>query len=97
MSTFIDQARNGFGRPLTPDCRARLAAFFDAPSPETWDAVCSVIVNGRSLRCGTVWQAVTAVDPTFPRSARGKTPAERWPVVPDALTVARAVKLAVGA
>lgn len=93
--SFLDDARNGFGQPLTPDCRARLVAFFENPCHETWDEAFSIIIiNAGSLRKSSVWAAVTAIDPTFPTEVSCKGGARRWKRVPDALLVARAIKAA---
>lgn len=100
--SLLDNATNDFGK-LGPEIRARLLAFIAAPSVELWDDIASIIVGGFS-RCGhkpscrTVWQAVIAVDPSFPRacnpepSGRRLPAAKRWPRFPDAVTVARAIK-----
>lgn len=90
--SFLDKATNYHG-PLSPDVRARLATFFNAPSAETWDDVYSIVINPKSLRRGTVWQAVSAIDPTFPRScAAFASPALKWERIPDPITVARAIR-----
>jgi hypothetical protein len=73
---------------LSPDLQALFDQFFSEPTVENWDRLASLIINPGSMRRGTVWQAVVAVDPTFQRS-KGK---EGWLRAPDALTVARAVK-----
>lgn len=90
--SFLDQASNIYG-PLQPDVRAKLAAFFEAPSAETWDEVYCIVINPKSLRRSTVWQAVNAIDPKFPRGcAPFASPALKWERIPDPITVARAIK-----
>lgn len=84
--------------PLDPEIRERLQAVIDNPSAETWDNAFSIIINGSPRRMRTLWQAVIAVDPTFPRSAGSidVSPAERWIQYPDAVTIVRAIRRAVG-
>ena len=73
MSTNIEQgiqlARNMFGTGLTPDCEQRLRAVLDSPTVENWDEAQSIILTSDAMG-GTLWQAVVAVDPTFPRRGR---------------------------
>jgi hypothetical protein len=96
---LFDGAHNMFG-PLGPEIRERLLAFLNAPSFPRWDDIHSIILNAKVGLGITVWQAVIAVDPTFPRTGKPEgmeTPAphERWDRYPDALTVARAIRWAV--
>lgn len=82
--------------PLSPAVRARVQRFLEDPTEENWDDVCCIMV--RPLV--TVWQAVRAVDPTFPRTGpsfniKGKR-VGCWKRVPDAMLVARAIQRAVG-
>ncbi len=91
---LLDNARNVFG-PLGPDLRERLVRLLDAPTSETWQAAQSIILNNNAPLLGhkrprTLWQAVVAVDPTFPNE--GPPTGQPWSRVPDALTVARAIK-----
>lgn len=95
---LLDECSNMFG-PLDPQVRGRLQRFLAEPSVKTWDDVYTIVINPNSMRHGTVWQAVLAVDPTFPRQAKsapiGKkiTPKQRWGGrFPDAITVGRAIK-----
>jgi hypothetical protein len=99
---LLKNATNMFGAPVDPGLQECVAAFMAAPSFETWDSIYSIILTAEK-RCGcrrgctTIWQAVIAVDPSFPRSGRsGRTPSERWSRHPDAMTVARAIKHATG-
>lgn len=99
-SRLLDGCRNMYG-PLAPDIRRRIAAYLAAPSVDGWDDVHSIIVSDDNPRCRTLWQAVIAVDPSFPRTGApepaGKriTAQARWRGrFPDAVTVARAIRLA---
>ena len=85
---LLDKAQNLFG-PLDSEIRARIIRFLNDPTEPNWDDIYSIIITDR-FDVRTIWQAVTAIDPKFPRSKR-KGP---WPKVPDALTVARAIKAA---
>ncbi len=83
---LLDKATNIFG-PLDSDIKTRITTFLDAPTEENWNNVFSILI--RPTR--TVWQAVIAADPTFPREKRN-----HWTRVPDAMLVARAIRQATG-
>jgi hypothetical protein len=79
----------------------RIEAFFSEPSEEHWDALAHTIIPGTGR---TVWQAWIRVDgaaptelPSSNRLIGGKGyvgPSPRWPLIPDAFTVRRAVTAA---
>lgn len=96
---LLDQARNMFG-PLSEDIRARVQAFLADPTPDAWEGCAHAVIAWRAGCIGTtVWQAVRAVDPTFPnigrRTVKGRV-VDDWARVPDALLVARAIRQATG-
>lgn len=82
---------NAFGA-LSDEVRARLRAVLTRPTQASWDAAHCIILTW-APRHYTLWQAVIAVDPTFPRSKPCDAP---WPRIPDSFTIARAIKLAAG-
>lgn len=92
---LLDNATNMFG-PLSPDAKARIMAFIDAPSLKGWNDIYSCLISGEGMV--TIWQAVIAVDPTFQRIGKPvKDPARAkasqvWDRYPDPLTVARAIR-----
>lgn len=86
---------NLWGR-LTAPIKTRLRAAVYQPTEETWNNAYSIIVGSDGWM--TLWQAVIAVDPTFPRSgpatdARGRQ-VERWEKVPSQETLIRALRYA---
>ena len=94
---LLDRATNYFG-PLRPGVKKAIIQFLDKPSAKAWDRIASIVIRyGRNP--STVWQAVIATDPTFPRATNSVPPGERpdparqWPRVPDAVLVARAIKM----
>lgn len=87
MTTFLDHATNFVGSPLSERSRTLIGRFLLDPSESNWDAIYSIVV-ARSMRRGTIWQAVLAIDPTFPTSK----PDPHWTRIPDAMLVARAIK-----
>lgn len=89
---LFDGTTNMFG-PLDQEIRQRILRFLNNPSEKNWDDIFSIIINDRAKLSGTrtIWQAVLAIDPTFPRTKSGK----HWERVPDAMTVARAIRAAV--
>jgi len=92
MSKLLDGLESLLG-PLDLEHRAALTSYLGEPTEAGWDAIHGVVVSARPLR--TVWQAVLRIDPTFPRvgpaSAGGKR-LEGWTRIPDAITVARALR-----
>lgn len=88
--SYLDQATNMFGH-LTGEVRERLVAVLANPTQETWGNAYSIILNQGTWT--TLWQAVLAVDPTFPRT--GPALGEPWPRVPDYDTICRALQYAV--
>jgi len=85
---FLAECKNVFGG-LKGDVQKRLLAVLNNPCQTTWDAAHTIIITG--VRMTSLWQAVLAIDPTFPRS---KGLDEPWPVVPDPFTLCRAIKQA---
>lgn len=80
----LDLARTCFGQ-LTDTQRMWLQAFYYFPSDETWDECCNLTIQPYGM-LNTVWQAVCAVDPTFPTrgpavDAYGNR-VELWPRIP---------------
>jgi hypothetical protein len=98
---LLQGANNMFG-PIGPDIRARLVRYLERPSAAGWDDVHSIIINDAAKHPAprTVWQAVIAVDRTFPKMSRSAAldqqmePAEKWDRWPDAILLARAIKYA---
>ena len=96
VDTLIQQTSNILG-DLDPVVKARLRSFLDAPSKRTWDAAYSIVLStGASHcscmpRCRTLWQAVCAVDPSFPKRKK-----KVWGKVPDTFTAMRAIRHALG-
>jgi len=90
------KSRNLFGE-LSDDIKTRLDRFFTTPNDETWDDVHGIIIGADGWT--TFWQAVVAIDHTFPK--KGPTymnmiRSTRWPKVPDFLTAIRALRWAQG-
>lgn len=83
----VDEATNLLG-PLSPYARARLTAVLVDPNARTWEAAHTMVINDDLL---TLWQAVHAVDPSFPWRRKLDEP---WPRIPDQLTLRRAMRYA---
>lgn len=91
--SFLDKARTMFG-PLKPEYRAKLVKYLKQPTEKGWDQIHGIVISQR-FGVNTVWQAVLAVDPTFPRSADCKPRGgNRWSRIPDAILVTRAIQQA---
>ena len=94
MTNLMDGLENMFGA-LQPDIRKRLQAVIDNPTERTWDNAHSIIVRWGNSRVNTLWQAVIAVDPSFPRTGprtdqRGRK-IEGWSRIPDRNTILKAL------
>ena len=95
--SVLDRATNGLGHPLAPQARTALRNYLRAPSPTGWQAIHSLIIDRQGT---TVWQAVLAVDPTFPAAGPSWNTAGRvtdWSRVPDAVLLLRALHRALDA
>lgn len=68
LGSFV--ARNMFGR-LPPEDLTRLRAVLYHPTEETWDNAYSIILNPHVVLGLGLWQAVIAVDPSFPQVGPG--------------------------
>jgi hypothetical protein len=102
----IARCRNIFG-PLNAESRSRLLAVLNKPSRETWNNTYSLIIAFGS-ESETLWQAVVAVDPSFPHTFTqrstgpvGSTPSAadkkkaldgRWSRIPTRDLILRAVR-----
>ncbi len=95
MTAYLDRCHNIFGN-LAPDLRRRLEAVIENPNHETWDNAYSICISGFT----TLWQAVIAIDPTFPRTGpvedRAGHRLKGWERVPDQLTLYRALRAKAG-
>lgn len=89
LAAEVERCRN-MGGPLDADPRTRLLAALAQPSPATWDAAYTIIVQV-GPRCITVWQAVQAVV----AADRWPSPAAyAWRNLPDRDTLLRALQWA---
>lgn len=82
--------------PLDDRQRGRLQSLIDSPSQATWEEAHSVILDRDSWT--TLWQAILAIDPSFPRTgqttdARGNVVAP-WPRIPSPQLVVQAINYA---
>lgn len=71
-----------------PMILARLDAFLDDPSIETWTGAYLIVIGGG---LNTYWRCVAAVDPRFPRAL---ATVGVWTVFPDELVARRALRYA---
>lgn len=91
----LDLTRNLYGRLKAP-ARTRLRALIYQPTEETWDDAYGIIVGADGWT--TLWQAVLAVDPTFPKvgpatDVRGRK-VSRWERVPSQEVLLAALRYA---
>lgn len=75
--------------PLVPEAIRRLEAFFNRPSKDSWNTAYRIIIVGHPMT--TLWQAVCAVDPKFPKR---RPTFDNWPAIPDLFTARRALEWA---
>jgi len=80
----LDLARTCFGQ-LTDTQRVWLLTFYYFPSDDSWDECCNLTIQPYGL-LNTVWQAVCAIDPTFPTRGPSEDTygnrVELWPRIP---------------
>lgn len=88
LSLDLRKATNFLG-PLGPDICRRVKAVIANPTEKTWNNAYIIILNARTDT--TLWQAVVAVDPTFPTTKSGN----HWRRIPDKTTLLAAVHYAV--
>jgi len=93
----LDLARNMFGK-LDPKNRTRLRAVLYHPTEETWNNAYSIILNPHVGFGLTLWQAVIAVDHSFPKvgpstDSRGRV-VERWRRIPSQALLLAALQYA---
>lgn len=91
----VAAAANVLG-PLRPSLRLRLLAVIDDPCAATWDDAYSIVIAPWRTAGITLWQAVNAIDMTWSAHtpALGEPAAQRWPTVPDTLTILTAIYVA---
>ncbi len=96
---LLDNATNMFG-PIGDEAKTRITRFLQNASVEGWNDIYCIVVTP-SMKIGTVWQAVCAIEPRYKwilnneSSGENGSAAERWSMYPDAITVARAIKQAI--
>jgi hypothetical protein len=93
---LIDPLTNIFGK-LQPEYRNKLKRLLLKPSHKTWNDAFSIIVSGGG-KFMTLWQAVIAVDPWFPRTGpredfKGNL-ISGWEKIPDRKTIIQALRYA---
>lgn len=70
--TGIEMSRNMFGILKAP-MREALYNYYEFPNADNWNDIYAIVISSRG-RISTVWQAVLAVDPSFPN----RIPADAW-------------------
>jgi len=97
-SPLLGKTTNMFGpTSQSPDVHQRLRAVLSNPTHDTWDNAHGIVVSQHGGLGGTtLWQAVLAVDPSFPnvgpRSDASGRRLKGWDRIPDQMTLARAIK-----
>jgi len=91
----IEFASNLFGS-LPVESKERIKRYLNKPTHKNWDDIyCLIISDGSSRKLSTIWQAVVAIDPSFPQSAGCNTSCKdlkkKWPTIPSAETVIHAM------
>jgi hypothetical protein len=93
----LDMAANMLGKPLGADVRARLAAVVDHPSNDTWEDAHGIILAPHPGFGLTLWQAVIAVDPSFPQRGPSYTKGHvtgQWDRIPTTDLLIQAINYA---
>jgi hypothetical protein len=94
---LLDHASNIKG-PMTPDYKKAIYRYLQNPSVENWDAIHCIILCWNARRKMTVWQALIEESPRYAYSAKSHKfhakAKDKWAFIPDAITLARAIKKA---
>jgi len=78
--------------PLSPWLRSALYNYVYFPNHNNWEEIYSILISNKH----TVWQAVLAVDPTFPNSISMNSDGEtRWSRIPSSELLIKAISNAV--
>lgn len=94
-SSVLNKCDNMFGSLKDrPDIKKRIYKYLSNPTYDNWDDISSIIIDWKSF--STVWNAMIAYDPTFPRSGRvtdekGKVIKE-WSRIPTPFEVMKAIQ-----
>lgn len=81
---LLDKAVNLFGKPLGDAEKKRINKMLQKPTMASWKSARSIVIN--ETRPRTLWQAVVALEPVYSDPEQ----------MPDALTVARAIRQCAG-
>jgi len=92
MQIDLDLAAGMLGKPLTEDARGRVLAVVADPGQETWADAHGIILAPFPGFGLTLWQAVLAVDPSFPD--RGPATGQPWPRIPTTDLLEQAINYA---
>jgi hypothetical protein len=91
----LSLASSLFG-PIQPKLAARIARYCRRPTPDRWDDIQTIILNGETMI--TVWQAWCAVDPWAPRYGRRTDSAgnvlREWDRIPTVEELTQAIAYA---
>jgi len=93
---YIDPLTNLWGK-LKPSERKRLVSVLKKPTNKTWNDAYSIIIRDTGMV--SLWQAVIAVDPFFPRRGPSYTSGEAerervWEKIPSRETLIKALQYA---
>ncbi len=85
-------ATDALGWPISEGARGRLLAYMAAPGREGWEAIHSIMLGPET----SVWSAVLAMDPSFPRTGprrdcRGRIRGPGWRRFPTPAQLAQAI------
>jgi hypothetical protein len=89
----LEVCYNAFGDRISSECQKRIRRFLNNPTPDNWDDISSIIID---TKFHTIWEAVIALDSTFPRrgrvtDAKGRI-LEDWQRIPRPLQVLQAIE-----
>jgi hypothetical protein len=92
-------ATNFMGEQLNEDAKKRIRRVVNNPTIKNWNNAFSIILNSAYLSECTLWQAVIAIDPSFPQVGKQTDQRGRvlrgWEYAPDAEILIAAIRYAV--
>ena len=89
----LENCVNVFGEHIKPEYQKKIKQYLDNPTFDNWDEIQGIIID---THFNSIWNAVIAYDPTFPR--RGRTEdtegniIKEWERIPTPLQVLQAIK-----
>lgn len=88
----LENCDNMFGK-LSPQIQKKIKKYIAKPTIENWDDIYCIVVKSEGMK--TIWNAMIAFDPTFPRTGRSEDAEgniiKEWERIPTPFELLRAI------